>query len=48
MTPDPHDPPPKSDKPSIVDLLACDLPDEPFDTLIQRPREIRRHVDPLE
>ena len=31
--------------PSIVDLLACDAPDEPFDSLSQRPRDLGRDVD---
>ena len=26
----------ESDMPSILDLLACDLPDEPFDSLVKR------------
>ena len=38
MTAKPNDPPAKPKKPSIVDLLASNLPDEPFDTFIQRPR----------
>jgi hypothetical protein len=45
MTPGPNDPPSKPEKRSIVDLLACDLPDEPFDTLIQRPLDMGRNVD---
>jgi hypothetical protein len=33
-----------SDAPSILDLLACDLPDEPFDSLLERPRDMGRDV----
>lgn len=31
----------ESDMPSILDLLACDLPDEPFDSLVKRQRDIK-------
>jgi hypothetical protein len=34
-----------SDAPSILDLLACDLPDEPFDSLLKRPRDMGRDVE---
>ena len=34
-----------SSAPSIVQLLACDLPDEPFDSFIKRPRDMGREVD---